>query len=297
MSVSIRSVDGDEVTLEVKIRLSGTMLEAEESILAGLNEAGCVATGKASERFDTDGSRLAFGSVTWFSKGRLPILYGVGLADGAKANGDYLKHHTTVQVLDFYPAAESIAQAAWAAYPRDAAQRALWTETRCHDLKHQSGAATRLLKAMEALRRPSRSRVPSQRPRTSHHLLSQPQTSNALCALPRAGISHRLGRHGSRLQNLGEATSLLFRYAMGREGCAHRAQSAGVGADQRTPAAILDQDQSIRIYSAGVCLEHQTSITPKPSATAHPTTRRTKGAEFNQLGIGFSEKPQSWAPL
>lgn len=78
----------------------------------------------------------------------------VGLADGAKANWDFLKHHITVQVLDFYHAAEYIGQAVYAAHPRDLAEREHWTETRCHDLKHKQGVATRLLKEMEALRSP-----------------------------------------------------------------------------------------------------------------------------------------------
>ena len=133
----------------------------------------------------------------------------VGLADGAKANWGYLKHHTTVQILDFYHAAEYIGQAAFAAHPRDLAEREHWTETRCHDLKHKQGAATRLLKEMEALRSPQLSESIAQRPRASHHLLSQPQTSDALRPLPRAGASHRLGCHRSRLQDLSQATSVL----------------------------------------------------------------------------------------
>lgn len=326
MTASVISVEGDVVTLEVKVRLSGSLLEAEENILAALNEAGCVATGKALERFDAEGSRLELGGVKWFSKGRLPKTYQspygtvavarhvyqrseggktfcplerdarivvtstprfaklvahkfangasttvqrdlsenhgrdcarsylqdlaeavgsvaqakeeswhyetpkldrpvasvaigmdgtcmllceegyreamtgtltlydhagerqhtiylaatpeygkatfyermereiahlkrlypeatyVGLADGAKANWEFLERHTAVQVLDFYHAAEYIAQAAWAAYPRNAAQRERWIESRCHDLKHKPGAATRLLKEMAALR-------------------------------------------------------------------------------------------------------------------------------------------------
>lgn len=302
MRASVISVDGDVVTLEVKVRLSNSMLEAEESILAALNEAGCLATGKALERFDADGSRIDMGGVKWFSKGKLPKTYQtpygpvevarhvyqrseggktfcplerdarivvtstprfakvvahkfangasttvtrdlaenhgrecarsylqdlaeavgsvaqakeeswayetpkldkpvasvaigmdgtcmllcedgyreamtgtltlydragerqhtiylaatpeygkatfyermereiallkrlypnatyVGLADGAKANWEFLEHHTTVQILDFYHAAEYIAQAAFAVHPRDEAQRELWTQ-------------------------------------------------------------------------------------------------------------------------------------------------------------------------
>jgi hypothetical protein len=55
-SASVVSVDGDEITLEVKVKLSGSMLESEESILAALKEAGRLATGKALERFGADGS-------------------------------------------------------------------------------------------------------------------------------------------------------------------------------------------------------------------------------------------------
>jgi hypothetical protein len=75
MAASVVSVEGEVVTLEVKVQLSGSMLEAEERILAALNEAGCLATGKALERFDTDGSRIELGGVKWFSKGKLPKTY------------------------------------------------------------------------------------------------------------------------------------------------------------------------------------------------------------------------------
>ena len=42
----------------------------------------------------------------------------VGLADGAKCNWEFLEPHTTVQILDFYHAAEYIGKAAFAACPR-----------------------------------------------------------------------------------------------------------------------------------------------------------------------------------
>jgi hypothetical protein len=75
MAASVVSMDRDVVTLEVKVQLSGSMLEAEENILAALNEAGCLATGKALERLDADGSRIELGGVQWFSKGKLPKTY------------------------------------------------------------------------------------------------------------------------------------------------------------------------------------------------------------------------------
>jgi hypothetical protein len=75
MTASVVSVEGEVVTLEVKVQLSGSMREAEERILTALNKAGCLATGKALERLDTDGSGMELGGVKWFSKGKLPKTY------------------------------------------------------------------------------------------------------------------------------------------------------------------------------------------------------------------------------
>ncbi len=326
MSASLIAVKGNEVTLEVKFKLTSSMLETEENILTALNEAGSLGTGKALERFDTDGERIEFGGVKWSSKGKLSktyqtpygavalsrhvyqrseggatfcplerearivitstprfakmvshkyangaspavrrdllenhgrdcprsflqdlaeavgsvaqakeenwqyetpeldkpvstvsigtdgtcmllceegyretmtgtltlydregerqhtiyigaspeygkatfyermereishlkILYPdatyVGIADGAKCNWDFLEPHTTVQILDFYHAAEYITQASVAAYPRNETQREQWVETHCHDLKHKQGAVSHLLKELEELR-------------------------------------------------------------------------------------------------------------------------------------------------
>ena len=60
---------GQGVTLEVTIELLPSMLESERSIQVALNEAGCLATGSALERFDTDGSPLVMGTSRWTSKG------------------------------------------------------------------------------------------------------------------------------------------------------------------------------------------------------------------------------------
>jgi len=75
MSVELKCVEGNIITLEVKIDISGSMLSAEDVILSGMNEAGCVATGEALKRFDTDGSQIALGGVKWFSKGQLAKTY------------------------------------------------------------------------------------------------------------------------------------------------------------------------------------------------------------------------------
>jgi len=51
------------------------MLESEEVLRSALNEAGCLATGKCLEHFDTDGSALSLGGERLTSKGRLPKGY------------------------------------------------------------------------------------------------------------------------------------------------------------------------------------------------------------------------------
>ena len=74
-----------------------------------------------------------------------------GVADGAPCNWEFLGPYTDFQVLDFYHATEYLADAAKAAFPRHKVQREQWLNDACHNLKHKQGAATRLLKEMQAL--------------------------------------------------------------------------------------------------------------------------------------------------
>jgi hypothetical protein len=67
--------EGDRVKIEVTIDLSGSMLEAEESILRSVNEVGNLATQEALKRFDADGDPITLGGTTWYSKGQLPKIY------------------------------------------------------------------------------------------------------------------------------------------------------------------------------------------------------------------------------
>ena len=67
--------DGDRITIQVEVTLSGSMLACEESILDAPNEAGSTATREALQRFDTDGARLELGGQPWFSQGRQPKYY------------------------------------------------------------------------------------------------------------------------------------------------------------------------------------------------------------------------------
>jgi hypothetical protein len=74
-----------------------------------------------------------------------------GVADGAADNWTYLKRHTRSQCLDFQHAVSYVQRAAKAACPRRVAERAAWVEDWCHRLKHEVGAAGRLVAALRTL--------------------------------------------------------------------------------------------------------------------------------------------------
>src|SRR5450631_2843239 len=67
--------EGDLIKIEVTINLSGSMLEAEEWILQGVNAVGTVATGEALKRFDADGDPIMLGGAKWYSKGKVQKIY------------------------------------------------------------------------------------------------------------------------------------------------------------------------------------------------------------------------------
>jgi hypothetical protein len=73
----------------------------------------------------------------------------LGIADGARCNWEFLERHTQVQVLDFWHAAQHLAEVAQAAFPHATVERENWLDERCHDLKHYPGAVGRLLKELE----------------------------------------------------------------------------------------------------------------------------------------------------
>ena len=63
MSASIVSQTDNQLTLTIEITLDGSMMQMEETIQDALNEAGILATGKALEQFDTDGSPIILGNT------------------------------------------------------------------------------------------------------------------------------------------------------------------------------------------------------------------------------------------
>lgn len=79
----------------------------------------------------------------------------MGIADGNKDNWSFLKQHTEKQLLDFFHASEYLAKVAFAAYPQKTGkpERQRWIKERCHQLKHEPGAAKAILKEMKTFSR------------------------------------------------------------------------------------------------------------------------------------------------
>jgi hypothetical protein len=67
MSVQLVKEENNELTIQVSMKLTGSMLEMEELIQQAVNEVGVAATEKALERFDTDGSPLVMGGIKFYA--------------------------------------------------------------------------------------------------------------------------------------------------------------------------------------------------------------------------------------
>ncbi|AGA90284.1 hypothetical protein Thimo_1497 [Thioflavicoccus mobilis 8321] len=65
----------EEVTVEVTVRLSGSLLEMEDAIQEAANAVGRCATGEALKRFDADGSPMRVGETKLTARGRDPKTY------------------------------------------------------------------------------------------------------------------------------------------------------------------------------------------------------------------------------
>ncbi len=69
MVISFKN-NGDELEVTVKIKLTGTMMEMEDTIQASVNEVGKIATGEALSRFDTTGNPIQIADIKLTSKGQ-----------------------------------------------------------------------------------------------------------------------------------------------------------------------------------------------------------------------------------
>jgi len=55
--------NGNELTIQVTVKLSGSLMEMENTVLDCCNEVGCLATKEALQKFDTDGSPIILGET------------------------------------------------------------------------------------------------------------------------------------------------------------------------------------------------------------------------------------------
>jgi hypothetical protein len=72
---TVISKSGQELTVAVTVRLTGSMLEMEAAIQEATNAVGCCATEEALKRFDTDGSPIRVGPLKLTARGRDPKPY------------------------------------------------------------------------------------------------------------------------------------------------------------------------------------------------------------------------------
>jgi hypothetical protein len=67
MNAKIIKEKNDELTLQVTLKLTGSMLDMEEAIQSALNKVGVLATEQALEKFDTDGSVILMGGIKFYA--------------------------------------------------------------------------------------------------------------------------------------------------------------------------------------------------------------------------------------
>lgn len=153
----------------------------------------------------------------------------VGVADGAKDNWPFLEEHTQQQILDFYHASEYLCAVGEAAIPEKTGkqERLRWQEDRCHQLKHDQGAAQILLDEFKRLNRrkkissSARAHLKSAITYFSNHLDLMNYADHVEQGLPigsgvteaacKVLIKQRFGRSGMRWKENGIKTVLSLR--------------------------------------------------------------------------------------
>src|SRR3954468_22785018 len=75
MPASIVARSAAAFTIQIEIPYASSMLDFEEAIQKGLNEAGTLATTEALQQFDADGSPITVGDTKLTSKGKLTKEY------------------------------------------------------------------------------------------------------------------------------------------------------------------------------------------------------------------------------
>ncbi len=72
---SIITRNGDEVTVQITMKLTGSMLDMETTIQSAVNEGGALATQEALTRFDATGGPIKIAGITLTSKGKVTKEY------------------------------------------------------------------------------------------------------------------------------------------------------------------------------------------------------------------------------
>lgn len=102
---------------------------------------GCVPE-HGKETFDQ-----VFGQQIEQTLSRYPQANCTAVADGAADNWTFLEQYTTTKIIDFWHATEYLSEYSKVAY-QNPEQREAWLEKNCHELKHQQGAAKKILEEM-----------------------------------------------------------------------------------------------------------------------------------------------------
>lgn len=75
MTAQLIKQDGHELTIQVTVNISGSMMDAEEHIQQAVNEVGCLATQHTLKQFDTDGFPIITGNIKWTKRTSSPKKY------------------------------------------------------------------------------------------------------------------------------------------------------------------------------------------------------------------------------
>jgi hypothetical protein len=75
MAAKLIKPDGHELTIQVTVNISSSMLNAEDNIQHAVNEVGCLATPQTLKQFDTDGSPIITGDIKWTKRTTSPKKY------------------------------------------------------------------------------------------------------------------------------------------------------------------------------------------------------------------------------
>ena len=71
MKEAIITRNGDEVTVQITMKLTGSMLDMETTIQSAVNEGGTLATREALTKFDANGVPIKIAEITLTSKGKV----------------------------------------------------------------------------------------------------------------------------------------------------------------------------------------------------------------------------------